>query len=214
MAPRPRSPNYPNLSLPDAIARVRRVFDQDRRAPLDREVRGQAHGVQRPKLGASDKTIGSIMQYGLLERVGKGEKLRVAQIAVDIYHPDNPADRRRALLMAALTPPLFRSLRERFPQSVPSAEALRCLPRAAEFLGSGDLARDLRLYGDLPVSRARERMGKRWPAAQPRPRIGSDELEDDASDEAPDGCNRGPTSLPERASEEGARRRWKASERC
>lgn len=123
MTARARSPNYPNLSLPDAIARVRRVFDHDRRAPLDREVVARHMGYSGLS-GASDKTIGSIMQYGLLERVGKGE-IRVSQIAVDIFHPDNPSDRRRALLTAAHMPTLFRSLRERFPQGIPSADALR-----------------------------------------------------------------------------------------
>lgn len=120
---RQRSPNYPNLSLPDAVARVRRVFDQDRRAPLDREVVAKHMGYSGLS-GASDKTIGSIMQYGLLERVGKGE-IRVAQLAVDIFHPDSPLDRSKAISQAALTPPLFRALRERFPQGIPSADALR-----------------------------------------------------------------------------------------
>lgn len=122
-ATRPRSPNYPNLSLPDAIARVRRVFERDRRSPLDRAVVAKHMGYSGLS-GSSDKTISSIMQYGLLERVGKGE-VRVSQLAVDIFHPDKPSDRSRAVGIAGMTPPLFRSLRERFPQSVPSPDALR-----------------------------------------------------------------------------------------
>jgi hypothetical protein len=128
---RQRSPNYPNLSLPDAIARVRRVFDQDRRAPLDREVIAKHMGYSGIS-GAADKTIGSIMQYGLLERVGKGE-VRVSQNAVDIFHPETPEQRRAALHAAAMMPPLFRSLRERF-QGIPSADALRSYLMRQNFL--------------------------------------------------------------------------------
>lgn len=128
---RQRSPNYPNLSLPDAIARVRRVFDQDRRAPLDREVIAKHMGYSGIS-GAADKTIGSIMQYGLLERVGKGE-VRVSQNAVDIFHPENAEQRRAALHAAAMMPPLFRSLRERF-QGIPSADALRSYLMRQNFL--------------------------------------------------------------------------------
>jgi hypothetical protein len=129
---RQRSPNYPNLSLPDAIARVRRVFDADRRAPLDRSVVAKHMGYSGIS-GAADKTIGSIMQYGLLERVGKGE-VRVSQTAVDIFHPENVDQRRAAIATAALMPPLFRSLREKVPQYIPSSDALRSYLMRQNFL--------------------------------------------------------------------------------
>lgn len=120
---RQRSPNYPNLSLPDAIARVRRVFDADRQVPLEREVVARHMGYSGLS-GASDKTIGSIMQYGLLERVGKGE-VRVSQVAMDIFHPETDDERRQALHAAAFAPPLFRALREKFPHGAPSQDAMR-----------------------------------------------------------------------------------------
>jgi hypothetical protein len=43
---------------------------------------------------------------------------------MDIFHPDKPTDWRRAILTAAMSPPSFRALRERFSQSTPSAEAI------------------------------------------------------------------------------------------
>ena len=61
-----RSPNYPNISLPDAIARARKAYDLDRDAPLDREVAAKHIGYSG-RSGASDKGIGSIAQYGLFE---------------------------------------------------------------------------------------------------------------------------------------------------
>jgi hypothetical protein len=123
-SPRQRSPNYPNLSLPDAITRVRRVFDADRRNPIERAVAAKHMGYSGLS-GAADKTIGSIMQYGLLERVGKGE-LRVSQLAMDIFHPDKPDDRRRAIGAAGVAPPVFRALRERYPDTLaPSPDSIR-----------------------------------------------------------------------------------------
>lgn len=122
MTTRPRSPNYPNVSLPDAIARVRRVFERDRQGPIEREVVARHMGYSGLS-GASDKVIGSIMQYGLLERVAKGE-MRVSKLAVDIFHPDRAEDRRRAIALAGMAPPVFRALRERFGNKMPSKEAL------------------------------------------------------------------------------------------
>lgn len=63
--------------------------------------------------GAADKALATLFHYGLVERLGKGE-VRVSQRAVDIIHPDKPEDRSRALLEAAITPAIFRDLRERF----------------------------------------------------------------------------------------------------
>lgn len=120
---RQKSPNYPNASLPDAIERVRRVFEGDRAAPLEREVVARHIGYSGIS-GAADKTIASLMQYGLMERVGKGE-IRVSSRALDILHPDTPHQRLDALRAAAFAPPVFKSIRERFPEAIPSNDALR-----------------------------------------------------------------------------------------
>ncbi|MDR3462337.1 MAG: hypothetical protein P4L76_08490 [Beijerinckiaceae bacterium] len=64
------------------------------------------------------------MHYGLLEKVAKGE-VRVSQLAVDILAPESEAQRKQALLDAALSPELFKSLKERFPESRFSESALR-----------------------------------------------------------------------------------------
>lgn len=121
---RQRSPSYPNISLPDAIARVRKVFDQDRQAPLDRNVVAKHIGYNGTS-GAADKTIGSLRQYGLLEKAAKGE-LKVTQLAVDIFHPLDSKQKRRALMEAAYTPEVFRELSERFGVCVvPSEEAAK-----------------------------------------------------------------------------------------
>lgn len=130
---RQRSPNYPNLSLPDALARVRKVFDQDRQAPLDRAVVAKHMGYAGIS-GAADKTIGSIMQYGLLERVAKGE-IRVSQLAVNIFHPLEIKQKREALHAAGYAPEVFRLLRDRFGLGkVPSEDAAKSYLVRMEFL--------------------------------------------------------------------------------
>lgn len=115
-----RSPNYPNISLPEAIARARKAFDLDRQAPLDREVAAKHIGYSG-RSGASDKVIGSIIQYGLFENAGKGE-IRVSQRALDIFHPLNEQQKRDAIQKAAYAPSVFRILRDRFGAGVIPSE--------------------------------------------------------------------------------------------
>lgn len=137
-----RSPHYPNISLPEAIARARKAFDLDRQAPLDREVAAKHIGYSG-RSGASDKVIGAISQYGLFESVGKGE-VRVSQLALDIFHPLNEQQKREAIQKAAYSPSVFRVLRERFGAGViPSQDSVtsflireKFLPNAIEKLYS------------------------------------------------------------------------------
>jgi hypothetical protein len=64
------------------------------------------------------------MQYGILEKVAKGE-VRITQRTIDILHPDHPSQRAEAIKSAADSPTLFRTLDERFPDAIPSTETLR-----------------------------------------------------------------------------------------
>lgn len=129
---RQRSPKYPNISLAEALHRVRLVFDKDRSNPLDREVVAQHMGYSGLS-GASDKVIGSIMQFGLFERVAKGE-IRVSQRAIDIFHPDTTSQRNEALRSAAFAPETFRLLRDRFGSELPSESAMRSALVRMEYL--------------------------------------------------------------------------------
>src|SRR5690242_11599744 len=103
---RGKSPSYPNFSLKKAVEYADQIFTADRRNPIDRLV-AIKHMGYTSKSGASDKAIGTMMQYGLLEKAAKGE-VRISQVAVDILHPDKPADRTAALYRAGLAPALFK----------------------------------------------------------------------------------------------------------
>lgn len=128
---RSRSPGYPNMSLPKALERVKKVFDADRQNPIDRDSAARHIGYGGLS-GAADKALASLMHYGLLERVGKGE-VKVSQLAVDLLHPEPGADRRASLREAADNPSLFHQLNERF-DTTPSAETLRSFLKRESFL--------------------------------------------------------------------------------
>lgn len=120
---RPKSPKYPNFPLSKAIEYIRMVYDADRAVPLPREVIAKHLGYSGLS-GASDGTIATIGQYGLLERVAKGE-MKVSDLAVDILLPENDAQSQEAINQAALKPPLFREIWNHFEGNVPSVDALR-----------------------------------------------------------------------------------------
>ena len=128
---RVRSPSYPSYSLDEAVANARKIFEKDRRSPIDRQVVASHLGYKSLN-GAADKALATMMQYGLLEKVAKGE-VRVSQWAIDIMLPDTPSQRVAALRNAAANPSLFRALNERFPEGPPSNETLRAYLLREEF---------------------------------------------------------------------------------
>lgn len=118
-----RSPRYPSMSLEDAIENGQTIFEKDRRHPITREV-AAGHIGYKSLNGAADAALSSLMQYGIIEKVAKGE-VRVTQRTIDILHPDQPSQRAVAIKSAADSPTLFRTLDERFPEAIPSTETLR-----------------------------------------------------------------------------------------
>lgn len=128
---RVQSPGYPNMSLPKALAAVKKIHDADRRNPIDRLVAAKHIGYGGLS-GASDKAIASLAHFGLTEKTGKGE-IRVSNLAVDILHPTSVGDRQKALLEAGFNPQIFADLRERFGEHV-SEGALESYLKRENFL--------------------------------------------------------------------------------
>jgi hypothetical protein len=122
MDKRIRSPNYPALSLPDAIDKVTALYRAQHTHPAPREV--VARGIGYNSLnGASASAISALQKYGLLERTG--DEIRVSERALRILHPHPPEERGAAIREAAQEPPLFAELNERFPGRMPSDDLLR-----------------------------------------------------------------------------------------
>ena len=120
---RARNKRYPNYSLSVAVDHIRKVFDADWTNTLCRETVAQHLGYGGLS-GASDSCIGTLRQYGLLERIGKNE-MKVSQLAIDILQPVSSEKRQEAIDEAAFCPPLFCGIINHFPDHVPSEAALR-----------------------------------------------------------------------------------------
>ena len=108
-----RSPSYPSLSLRAAVEAVGKIEARYRTSAVDRDEAAKLIGFSR-RSGPANQALASLASYGLLERAGKGDA-RVTHRAREILHPNKPEDRIEHLEAAALTPPLFQELRDRFP---------------------------------------------------------------------------------------------------
>ena len=123
MEKRIRSPNYPALSLPDAVERVTTLYRNQHNHAAPREVAVKSMGYNTLN-GASATALSALHKYGLLDRLGS-DGVKVSERALRIMHPNSPGERRQALIDAANEPSLFAELKERFPGRLPSDEVLR-----------------------------------------------------------------------------------------
>ena len=123
MEKKSRSPRYPQISLRDAITKVRMVYEKEHTHKADREVIATDMGYAGLN-GASAAAIASLRQYGLLER--SGEAMRVSEDATTILElPPGDSERSAALQRLAFAPPLFAELNAEFGSKLPSDENLR-----------------------------------------------------------------------------------------
>ena len=122
MEKRTRSPNYPSLSLPEALDKVRLIYQIQHTHGAPREVVVKSMGYAGIN-GASATAISALSKYGLLE--GRGDEIRVSDRAMRFLNPLNDQERSEAILEAAREPLLFQELTEKFPGPLPNEEVLR-----------------------------------------------------------------------------------------
>jgi hypothetical protein len=122
MDKRVRSPNYPALSLPQAIEKSVLLYRNIHNHAAPREVVAKGMGYAGLS-GPSSTVISALQKYGLLERAG--EEYRVSERALRILHPHSPAERAAAVMEAGREPALFSEIAERFPGKMPNEELLR-----------------------------------------------------------------------------------------
>lgn len=120
---RVRSPNYPALSLPEAINSVAKVFAKENRHRADKEVVVKAMGYGGLN-GASLSSLSALLKYGLLEQLKDGG-CKVTDRALAILHPQTPQEKAEAIAAAARDPALFAEMLNDFPGSIPSDDNLR-----------------------------------------------------------------------------------------
>ena len=117
-----RSPSYPVLSLGDAVAGVGKIEAQYRANAVERVSAAKLLGYSSLS-GPAAKALAALASYGLVASSGKGE-IRVTERARAILHAQSPEERSNNLYDAAVEPPLYRQLMERFEGIVPPEDGV------------------------------------------------------------------------------------------
>lgn len=121
---RTRSPNYPAISLAEALPRIAQIYEREFTHPADSDTLAKALGYSSVN-GASDGVISALKKYGLLESAGNRE-YRLSSGAIDIcLHQRGDPERVKAICEAAFTPPLFAELHDEYGEVLPSENNLR-----------------------------------------------------------------------------------------
>lgn len=122
MTKRARSPNYPSVSLSDAIERLKKLGGKIHSHPAPRDVVLTSMGYTGVN-GASLTALAALRKYGLLRR--DGEDFRITERGLMYLHPQSVDERSAAIRDAAAEPKLFAELNERFSGGKASDELIR-----------------------------------------------------------------------------------------
>lgn len=118
-----RSPNYPQISLAEALDKVKKIYKAEHLHSASDEVIAKTLGYTGLN-GRSMGVISAIKKYGLL--VPEGAGYRVSDDVVNIVElsPEEP-ERINAVKKAAFAPQLFSELHETYGDHLPSDSNLR-----------------------------------------------------------------------------------------
>lgn len=145
---RPRSPKYPQLSLEEAIERVKKVHQAERTYKVEKKAVAKDLGYGGLN-GASVSLIGTLKNYQLLQEDKEG--VQVTEDAVTILRaPEGDPERAGALQKAAFAPKVFAELRDAYgddPAELPSDTTIQYRLEKRGFLekAAGDV---IRIYRD------------------------------------------------------------------
>lgn len=119
-----RFQTYPSIDLEEALSRVKLLYDKDKTAGAPTEAAIKHMGFNS-KSGPAMATIASLRKFGLVN----SENMRIVptQRAIEILIlPDDDVRKVQAMKKAAVSPPLFAELFNRFQKTgIPSPESLR-----------------------------------------------------------------------------------------
>ncbi len=119
-----RSPNYPAVSLGEAIARAKIIYDHEKKAETTAGVILKHLGYGEQASGAGGRALSALKQYGLLEE--HSGNYRVSEAAFTLLHyPEGSPEREAALKGAAQKPALFRELLAAYKDGLPSDATLK-----------------------------------------------------------------------------------------
>ena len=117
-----RSPNHPAFDLEEAISKAATVYEKEKRSPTTPKVIAKHLGYNQTT-GPGGRAISGLRQYGLIEESGGHWRISDTGFAI-LHYPEDSKERRDAIKRAALSPTLFRELREQYPDALPSDETL------------------------------------------------------------------------------------------
>lgn len=118
-----RSPNYPQMSFPQAIERIKKVYSVEHTHTVPDESIATTLGYGTLN-GTSKVVLSALKKFGLL--LPNGDGFRVSQDAVAIIElPRDDPERSAAITKLALRPPIFRHLYERYGLDLPSDASIR-----------------------------------------------------------------------------------------
>jgi len=140
---RVRSPNYPALSLPEAIEAVTKIHTAEQHLAAPKEVVAKHLGYASFH-GLAARIVSAVEKYGLLEDVND-DKVKVSPLAMSILFPSGPEEKQRAINEAAFKPPLFAAIKEEWQGERPSDQNLRVYLVRKKF-GSDALDRVIEIY--------------------------------------------------------------------
>jgi hypothetical protein len=118
-----RSPSFPFISLMEAVARARRLYEAERWHPVRPEV-AVAHWGYSPTSSGGHQTLAALRAYGLIQ--DDEGMVRLSDRALRLLRdPGDTPERTELLRQAALAPPLHSRLWERYGADLPSDKDLR-----------------------------------------------------------------------------------------
>ncbi|MBS0246192.1 MAG: hypothetical protein JSR61_06190 [Proteobacteria bacterium] len=163
-----RSPEYPLISLKEAVEKVSAVYAKDYQNKIPRVVLAEHMGYKTLN-GKSLGVLSAVGKYGLTE--GRGDDSHVSDLAVTIIaHPAGSPERAAALKEAASKPDLFAELDNRFQGGRVSDSAIRAWMLQQKFI---PLAADtaLRSYRETKQFVEAESTGYSGFEAAPQPHV-------------------------------------------
>ncbi len=120
---RQRGPSFPRLGLAETIEKVRKVQASHGLSDVMRETALASMGYSSSKGGAAAATMSCALAYGLLEKRSVGY-VGVSKVGMQVCVADGE-QRAKALLQAALHPPLHTEIAKSFPgKAIPDQRAV------------------------------------------------------------------------------------------
>lgn len=138
-----RSPNYPAISLPSALEKVRTIHKTEGRSATSKDVLAKTLGYSGLN-GGSAMIVSALQKYGLLEPSADGET-RISDLAMRILYHDTAEELGDALAEAALKPTLFADMHGKWPDRPPSDDSMKSFLVRRGF-AEGALAQVIQVY--------------------------------------------------------------------